>query len=948
MSDYLEQLRTELAASVSYKKDTITLDNCDKEPIHLINQIQNYGYLLAFYLNNDSPTIDYASSNCADLLHSPLTAIIGQPANKFIKSSAVNKLLNRLKDNNYSHLESYPIDLTYPQEWQCLCNFNKFNNVLSIEFEPFLSDTIGVTSFDETKHNIIAEFTHDLFKYQSETEVANFITQFFHTHLRYDRVMYYRFDETNDGEVIAECKNQDTTSYFGLRFPASDIPTFARYLYTQNQCRMLVNRDSKPTDIIKSTDNPLPPLDLRLSNLRSMSPIHIEYLKNMQVMASLNMSLVKNELLTGMLIMHHQQPRYCNARSRNIILQLSAICSNYLRHIEQTEKSRSVQKQYDVEKLLNSYFIKDQDIDYAAISVALESIYASDGILIVIDEAVVYSSGIARVNPKAIIKGLTSEGLLKKPIFHTNNLANDLPQIQQLNTKAAGLLLISLNGSSTSFILFCKAEMDHSVKWAGRGDKNSHQTDSRLRPRKSFEEWREYYRGISSPWNSFDLSNAYNIQSIFNEYLLRKKQNKLTHMVASDVLTGLHNRYYITNKLKLLTAENIPFTLLIIDCDRFKNINDSLGHDIGDLALIAIAAKLKAFIRANTNLARLGGDEFIMLLQSRDRPEIEKTAAAIVEAFRRPLTFSHYSFYVPVSIGIAMADANSTRFSVMRNADMAMFSAKKHGGNSYAFESRELKQTAHERFSLEQNLYDAVKNGEIHSFYQPIVDVTSNKIVMVESLCRWRTNDGEFVLPGKFLSVAEQTGIIIPIGIKMIDNTLRDLMLFREYLPGLNVSINLCPLQLLDEKTAKHLCRATIKQHIDPSDINIEITEESYIEDNQILENIKNLRKSGFNLSIDDFGSGYSSLGYLNMLPVSTIKFDKSLIQKITDDKRSYELLVACQHMAEALNLKSVAEGIESEEQKNMIKEMGVSYQQGTLYSKPVSAEGLFDYIKSI
>jgi len=948
MTDYLEQLRAELSASVTYAKDTITLDNCDKEPIHLINQIQSHGCLLAFFLDNDGLTVDYASSNCADLFQLPLSSIVGQPANRFIQTNTVNNLIARLKESSYSHLESYPITLSYPRKRECLCHFNQYNNILSVESEPFLSDDIEATSFDEERHNIIAEFTRDLFKCNSEIEVADFLTQFFCRHLGYDRVMYYRFDKDDNGEVISEVKDPHVASFLGLRFPASDIPTFARYLYTQNQCRMLADRDAQPSDIFRRTDRTLPPLDLRFSNLRSMSPIHLEYLQNMGVIASLNMSLVRHQRLASMLIMHHFQPRYCDARSRNIILQLSDICSNYLHQVEQIEKSRSVHKQYDVEKLISAYFIRNQEIDYATIAAALKSIYASDGILIVIDSAIMTSSGIVTANQQAVITGLSKTGLLEKPVYHTDHLEKDLPEMHQLNPKIAGLLLIPLNSPSTSFILFCKAEVNHRVRWAGQDDKTSHQTDSRLQPRKSFEEWREYYRGISSPWSSLDLSNAYNIKHIFNDYLLRIKERKLTRMVANDTLTGLHNRYYITRKLERLSTDNIPFTLLIIDCDRFKNINDSLGHDTGDLALIAIADKLKAFVSETTAIARLGGDEFAMLFQSRDRSEIEQTAAAIVEAFRQPLAFSHYSFYVPVSIGIAMSDSDSTRSSVMRHADMAMFFAKKRGGNAYAFESRALKQTASERFTLEQNLHDAVKNGEIHSFYQPILDVTGNTVVMVESLCRWKRRDGEFVLPGNFLSVAEQTGIIIPIGLQMIDNTLRDLMLFREYIPELKASINLCPLQLLDEKTPKYLCQASISQHIDPADINIEITEESYIEDHQILENIKNLRKSGFNLSIDDFGSGYSSLGYLNMLPVSTVKFDKSLIQKVTEDRRSYELLVACQHMAEALKLKSVAEGIETEEQKKLVQEMGVSYQQGFLYSQPVSAEALVDYIKSV
>lgn len=271
----------------------------------------------------------------------------------------------------------------------------------------------------------------------------------------------------------------------------------------------------------------------------------------------------------------------------------------------------------------------------------------------------------------------------------------------------------------------------------------------------------------------------------------------------------------------------------------------------------------------------------------------------------------------------------------MREADMAMYEAKQSGGNDYKFVSNELIQRANERLTIEQDLHVAISKNQIVNYYQPIVN-KSHEIYGYEVLCRWVKSDNEIIPPLKFLGVAEETGLIISIGLRVIEQAIADLKSLDVFNTNLILSINFSPRQIVDTQTLNFLIQQVKEAGLDASRIWVELTEESYIEDEKaLIAALNRLQASGFQTALDDFGSGYSSMKYLTSLPLDVVKFDKSLIDTVSNDPRALGLLKACMELADVCNLSSVAEGIETVTQKNLITDIGIVYQQGYFWGKP-------------
>lgn len=938
MSDYLKKIEQEINSFQSYGEQTVSLANCDKEPIHLIGYIQNHGVLIVSDLKTAIRRIEFLSDNTAQLLGIDTDKLLGQPLDALISAHSLEMLNQALMMPVHNSQTYYDLEIYSPLLNSVQASFHVHDELLFIEFQPFLTAEISTTGFDTHGKDIIADFTTRMLRTYSFDELAKTMVAFFFDQLKYDRVMVYKFDEDGHGEVIAEAKQPQLEPFLGLHYPATDIPQFARYLYVQNRCRIISNICSERVPIKSAVaDKSNFELDLRFSNLRSMSPIHIEYLSNMGIQASLTMSIVKDNKLFGMLIMHHYQPRYCELRAREIINQLSYICSDYVKLLDRIEVATGAERSQDIRNLINIYlFDNENNVNYEEVAETILHIFHGDGVYVYINGERLFSSGLFHKNVDFMVQSLRESRLAHSHIFYSSNLAKDCPDIFASDRRICGLMLINLPSDKPSFIAVFRYEQAKLVRWAGHKQEYSEAEDGRLHARRSFKEWREYTKDQSQPWSNNDVLNAKNIRSVFIRYLLRLNERYLAKLVAFDTLTELPNRHFITNHIDRLLNQDINIALLLIDCDRFKSINDSLGHDVGDKVLQEVGKRLKSLEIPDTTAARLGGDEFTMLMLSNDIAAIEKMADEIVNAFRTPISFEHYNFHVPTSIGVAISSKESTRSSLMRAADMAMYEAKHNGGNSYKFVNDSLMSKADERLAIEQNIYQALNNHEIINYYQPITETYSNKIYGFEVLCRWVKASGEIIPPVKFLGVAEETGIIIPIGIQVIENALRDLQRLQQKQPNLVMTLNFSPLQLLDDKTVSYLIAEAQRLALDTSNIWIELTEESYIEDEKALvQTLNKFKAHDFKIALDDFGSGYSSMKYLTILPIDVVKFDKTLIDEIHNNTRSFDLLKASKQLADVCNLLTVAEGIETEQQKACVAKIDIAFQQGYLLGKP-------------
>lgn len=422
-----------------------------------------------------------------------------------------------------------------------------------------------------------------------------------------------------------------------------------------------------------------------------------------------------------------------------------------------------------------------------------------------------------------------------------------------------------------------------------------------------------------------------------------QRAQTLEHMALYDHLTGLANRRLFLDHLTQATYEynrsQEKFAVLFFDLDNFKRVNDSFGHDVGDELLKEVAKRLRDNTRATDTVARLSGDEFTVLLNHIESPEdllhlVEKIRLAL----QIPVAVGATQILVTPSIGIALAPDNGLNSDqLLRNADVAMYEAKRGGRNSYYFFTEEINYKASELLRLESELREALDKKEFFLLYQPLIDLFSMQIIGLEALVRWQHPDEGVVPPDRFIEMMENNGMIIELGTQVIAQACRDLARLENYSPNFSIAINLSPRQLHDTELVQTLEKHLRANSIDPRQLKIEITENSLIEDaDENIEILNHLKEMGLTLSIDDFGTGYSSLSYLKMLPVDELKVDRRFISDITVDRDDREITAAVIAMAHNLQLKVVAEGIEDAQQLDFLRRNNCDIGQGYLFSKPV------------
>jgi len=414
-----------------------------------------------------------------------------------------------------------------------------------------------------------------------------------------------------------------------------------------------------------------------------------------------------------------------------------------------------------------------------------------------------------------------------------------------------------------------------------------------------------------------------------------------------DSLTNLPNRNMMQEHLQIAIKtnkrSNKKLAVIFIDIDHFKDINDTLGHEIGDLLLVEAAKRIQSCIRENDTVARLGGDEFILIINDLDdHQSAERIVQSVQQVLSTPYQLKEEVVHSSASIGITFYpdDADNIK-SLLGNADQAMYGAKEQGRNNYHYFTDEMRESALTRMNLIKALRNALSNNEFHLVYQPIMDCNTSVINKAEVLIRWQHPIEGLVNPAKFIPLAEETGLIIEISDWIFEEVINQVKKWREkYNPNFQVSINTSPIQYKENDGNILNWLERIKESDLPSDaICLEITENLLMESHQSLEDILNqVKAANVEISIDDFGTGYSSFSYLREFQTSYVKIDRSFVQKMSEGSGDLALCEAIVVMAKKLNIKVIAEGIETEEQKSLLKEIGCDYGQGYLLSKPVEA----------
>ncbi len=435
----------------------------------------------------------------------------------------------------------------------------------------------------------------------------------------------------------------------------------------------------------------------------------------------------------------------------------------------------------------------------------------------------------------------------------------------------------------------------------------------------------------------------------------RKADERIEYLASHDSLTGLPNREMFNGLLRH-TIESAQrharrFSLLFIDLDRFKVINDSLGHEAGDMLLVEVAHRLRGTLRASDVVARLGGDEFVVVLdETRERNTIEQVASELLSALSQPVQLGGHECHTTASIGIAVYPTDGIDAQTLtKNADMAMYLAKEDGKNGFRFFSRDIKVQSIERLTLETALRRALERGQFSLCYQPKVDMLTGQITGVEALLRWEHPDLGIVSPMQFIPLAEEIGLIVPIGRWVLKEACAQNMAWqRRGLRPVSMAVNLSPRQFADPHLLQDIDEALAASGMSAVLLQLEVTESMVMRNvSRAVRVLDAIQSRGIRIAIDDFGTGHSSMSLMKQFPIDTIKIDRSFVRDLADDPEDQAIAQAIISMGKALGMTVVAEGVETVEQQDFLRDHGCDEMQGFIVSRPVPARELAELLRA-
>ena len=555
------------------------------------------------------------------------------------------------------------------------------------------------------------------------------------------------------------------------------------------------------------------------------------------------------------------------------------------------------------------------------------------------------------------------------PYPYTINDLYKKPQLQLLvsafeSTAIRSILILPLGYQQqcVGCLTIFRNEMEVETLWAG--NQNEDEDNSRLeskgglprrvsvqdRPRKSFKPWREIKKGQIKEWTTEEVKLAESLGiRLYLSIMQRRVEEMILHQESHDSLTNLGNKMLFEKQLSLALANSHQrqemLAVAFMDLDSFKLVNDTLGHALGDQLLQIVAARLKNSLRNCDLIARWGGDEFTFLLpRVASAEDAGKISQRILKSLKTPFHLKGQDFYVKASLGIAIAPYDGVDAqTLLKNADAALYRAKQKGRNQYQLYKPAIGIQAQQRLMLENNLYKALEREEFLLYYQPQLDLKTGKVLGMEVLIRWKHPELGLISPAQFIPIAEETGLILPIGEWVLHTACSQNQRWQKQgLPPLRIAVNLSARQFQQRNLVTIISQILDSTGLDPQYLELEITESAAMDDIAFATaTLQALKHMGVQSSMDDFGTGYSSLWTLKRFPLNTLKIDQSFIQNIMSDHSDASIIKAVIAMGQGLNLKVIAEGVETSQQLDFLKTIGCDAIQGFFFSKPLSAEDL-------
>jgi len=550
------------------------------------------------------------------------------------------------------------------------------------------------------------------------------------------------------------------------------------------------------------------------------------------------------------------------------------------------------------------------------------------------------------LNQAAIVFDNTSEGIMitdaKARIVSVNSAFTDITGYSEEEVIGKNPSLLQSGRQDESFYVQMWQSIGKNGRWRGEVE-NRRKNGS-------------FYTELLSI-NSFkgEQNNIVQYVGVITDISsIKDTEHKLEHLAHHDPLTELPNRLLcnarLQHELQVALRHEEMVAVMFLDLDMFKNINDSLGHAMGDLLLQKVALRINECIRDEDTLSRLGGDEFVLIIGSlKSKSGVEQFSENILDLFSRSFAIGEHEVFIGVSIGISVfPEDGRDADTLLRNADAAMYRAKAEGRNNSQFYTQDLTRNAGERLSMETYLRHALENNELVLHYQPQYSLKTGQMVAVEALIRWQHPEQGLIYPDKFITIAEETGLIVPIGEWVLETACDQLIKWQNTgCLALRMAVNLSARQFWKPGLEKIVRDILIKTGVEPSLLDLELTESIIMRDTKsTAETLNEFHAMGIELSIDDFGTGYSSLSYLKRFPINRLKIDKSFVCDIAIEKNGDDMINSIIALGHCMGLQVLAEGVETEEQLTYLRENGCDEVQGYYYSRPIPADELEELCK--
>lgn len=915
--------------------------DCENEPIHMPASIQPHGIIMM--LDAASLIFTHLSDNFLDSTGVDPNIVYEKTLADVLGERIAERILQAVATEAYSPANAFTLELPFCKAPARTVVAHVHQGKLILELEPSASD--------REEEALVARAQSVMSRFRgapSSNELWDLAARCFRELTGYDRVMIYRFDAEWNGEVVAEDRDPALAPYLGLRYPASDIPPQARRLYLLQRVRMIVDVGYIPVTVVPSpARRGQAPVDMSFCCLRSVSPIHLEYRRNMGVAATFAISLNLDDRLWGMVVAHHGVSRSLPPQQRALCDLLGQMLAVLIGNAaERDELARHLERHQLIDRLKRSIDKSDSIVDALSLEqrAFLEVVGANGAAVRLGGRLAVFGDAPSSDHVSAALGRLRPQ--LGDDVLALDKLPEDRAMQDGNGRAIGGVMLLPILNNSADCIAWFRPEVARTVKWGGDPAKpvDVSQETGRISPRKSFAAWTELVRGQSLPWSGADVLAAQDVRRLISRGLLRQAEARLARLSLIDALTGLANRRSLDDAIAEWRSSKkaTPGGLLFLDMDRFKTVNDSLGHPCGDELLIQVARRLRDMAGEDDFCARLGGDEFVLFARGVGRTRVEELAAKMLRSFEHAFTVAGRPHRATASIGLAHSDRGVG--DLLREADAAMYEAKRRGGNCVASFDNSLHERVLSALRTEQDLFLALERREFVLHYQPVVSLKDGALIGFEALARWRHPERGWVSPAEFIPRAEESGLIVSLGAWVLETGLIE---SASWPAPVRLSINVSPRQLTGGSFA-NLVRARCAQlDVSPERLTIEVTEGVLMDETAVTE-LDSLRGIGCRIAIDDFGTGYSSLAYLQRLPVDVLKIDRAFIESVGTDRKAQRIVAALVALAHTLNLSVVAEGVENDAQRNALTVAGCDAAQGYLVSRPLDPRAAKEFLSGL